>query len=92
MSNFTLPGLSTTDADTVQSALQERLTAPIDTALTLKHIHWNVVGPNFIGVHEMLDPQVDTVHAMADACAERLAATGRIAADRSAAKAAANGN
>ena len=35
-------------------ALEKRLVALLDLQLTLKHIHWNVVGPNFIGVHEML--------------------------------------
>lgn len=42
----------------------------------LKHVHWNVVGPNFIGVHEMLDPQVDLVRGYADAVAERIATMG----------------
>jgi starvation-inducible DNA-binding protein len=76
MANFTLPGLDDADAETVRSLLQERLVALIDTALTLKHIHWNVVGPNFIGVHEMLDPQVASVQGMSDAVAERIAAMG----------------
>jgi len=76
MANFTLPGLDDKAADSVRSVLQERLVALIDTALTLKHIHWNVVGPNFIGVHEMLDPQVAAVQLMADAVAERIAAMG----------------
>ena len=35
--------------------------ALIDLGLTLKHVHWNVVGPAFIGVHQMLDPQVEAV-------------------------------
>jgi starvation-inducible DNA-binding protein len=76
MANFTIPGIEDSDADTVRSLLQERLVALIDTALTLKHIHWNVVGPSFIGVHEMLDPQVLAVQAMVDDVAERIAAMG----------------
>jgi starvation-inducible DNA-binding protein len=34
------------------------------------------VGPTFIGVHTMLDPQVDGVNAMIDATAERIATLG----------------
>ena len=44
--------------------------------LTLKHIHWNVVGPNFIGVHQMIDPQVELVRGYADKVAERIATLG----------------
>ena len=59
-------------------ALSQRLTALLDLQLTLKHIHWNVVGPNFIGVHEMLDPQVDAVREMTDTIAERIATLGGV--------------
>ena len=72
---FTIPGLSTEDANAVH-VLQDRLNALIDLALTLKHIHWNVVGPHFIAVHEMLDPQVDAVREMVDDTAERIATLG----------------
>jgi starvation-inducible DNA-binding protein len=72
---FTIPGLGD-EATTIRSSLQGRLSALIDTALMLKHIHWNVVGPSFIGVHEMIDPQVAAVQLMADALAERIAALG----------------
>ena len=44
--------------------------------LTLKHAHWNVVGPHFIGVHQMLDPQIDGVRAMVDVLAERMSTLG----------------
>jgi starvation-inducible DNA-binding protein len=44
--------------------------------LTMKHIHWNVVGPTFISVHEMLDPKVDFVREMSDTIAERIATLG----------------
>lgn len=73
---FTLPGMSQEDGNSVAEMLQGRLSALIDTALTLKHIHWNVVGSNFIGVHEMLDPQYEGVSKMVDTVAERIAALG----------------
>jgi starvation-inducible DNA-binding protein len=56
--------------------LQDRLNALTDLSLTLKHIHWNVVGPHFIAVHTMLDPQVAATRAMADVTAERIATLG----------------
>ena len=43
-----------------------RLHALNDLQLTLKHAHWNVVGPTFIGVHTMLDPQIDGIRTMVD--------------------------
>lgn len=76
MSSFTVPGIDKSAADKVVSVLQQRLNAMTDLHLTLKHVHWNVVGPNFIAVHEMLDPQVDVVRGFSDALAERIAALG----------------
>jgi len=72
----TVPGLETDSGDKVIALLQDRLDSLSDLALTLKHVHWNVIGPNFIAVHTMLDPQVDAVRLMADATAERIAALG----------------
>ena len=73
---YTVPGLSTADATEVVTLLQDRLNALNDLALTLKHVHWNVVGPHFIAVHEMLDPQVDAVRLMVDTTAERISTLG----------------
>ena len=73
---FTLPGLSTDEGKRVVEILQERLVCYNDLHLTLKHVHWNVVGPHFIGVHEMIDPQVELVREYADQTAERIAALG----------------
>ncbi|MEV6019187.1 DNA starvation/stationary phase protection protein Dps [Streptomyces sp. NPDC051997] len=75
----TVPGLTVEDAGPLIEVLQQRLHALNDLHLTLKHVHWNVVGPHFIAVHEMLDPQVDRVRDMADDAAERLAALGGVA-------------
>ncbi len=76
MVTYTVPGMKTDTADQIIGLLQDRLNALNDLALTLKHVHWNVVGPNFIAVHLMLDPQVDAVRLMADATAERIATLG----------------
>src|SRR4051812_35262118 len=76
-SHFTVPGLEPSEGEQVAELLQGRLTSLIDLSLTLKHVHWNVVGPYFIGVHQMIDPQVDAVREMVDATAERIATLGR---------------
>jgi starvation-inducible DNA-binding protein len=76
MVTYTVPGLKSDDADKLVALLQDRLNSLNDLALTLKHVHWNVVGPNFIAVHTMLDPQVDAVRAMVDDIAERIATLG----------------
>lgn len=73
---YTVPGISESDSSMIVDLLQDRLNALNDLALTLKHIHWNVVGPHFIAVHLMLDPQVDAVRAMVDEVAERIATMG----------------
>ena len=69
-------GIDEGAARKVIDLLQDRLHAANDLHLTLKHVHWNVVGPNFIAVHEMLDPHTDEVRAMADELAERIATLG----------------
>lgn len=74
-SNPTLPDDT---SQKVVALLHDRLVATLDLQLTLKHIHWNVVGMNFIAVHEMLDPQVDAVRAMSDEIAERIATLGGV--------------
>ncbi|MEU1350588.1 DNA starvation/stationary phase protection protein [Streptomyces sp. NPDC005775] len=73
---YTVPGLSTRTGGQIIDLLALRLHSLNDLALTLKHIHWNVVGPHFIAVHQMLDPQAVAVRGMADAVAERIAALG----------------
>ncbi|KRC35844.1 Dps family protein [Oerskovia enterophila] len=73
---YTVPSLTLEDGGKVAAILQGRLHALNDLALTLKHIHWNVVGPHFIAVHEMIDPQVDAVREMVDSTAERIATLG----------------
>lgn len=74
--SFTVPGIQNRDANRIIDILQNRLNALNDLALTLKHVHWNVVGPHFIAVHTMIDPQVEAVRLMVDTTAERIATLG----------------
>jgi starvation-inducible DNA-binding protein len=71
-----VPGMTESDSTRVIDLLSDRLVASIDLQLVLKHIHWNVTGPNFIAVHEMLDEHVGAVRGMTDDVAERVATLG----------------
>lgn len=68
------------NAEKVATILQERLSSLIDLSLTLKHVHWNVVGSGFIAIHELMDRQTDTVRELVDEVAERITTLGGIAA------------
>ncbi len=70
--------------------LNEALADAVDLATQLKQAHWNVKGPNFIGLHRLFDEIVEDVREHSDEIAERAVALGgvalgtaRIAADRS---------
>jgi starvation-inducible DNA-binding protein len=73
---FLPAGLDRKASEDLVGILQARLVSLIDLGLTLKHIHWNVVGPHFIGVHTMLDPQAARVQELIDQLAERITTLG----------------
>lgn len=74
--NTTVPGLDPSTAQKVADTLAYRLVSMIDLQLVLKHVHWNVIGREFLTVHEMLDEQVAAVRDMSDELAERIATLG----------------
>ena len=45
MPQFTIPGLTDKQGSEVAELLQKQLSTYNDLHLTLKHVHWNVVGP-----------------------------------------------
>lgn len=73
-------GMSTRDAGEVTEILQSRLADLVDLSLTLKHVHWNVVGFGFIAIHKLMDEQTDAVRALIDEIAERITTLGAVAA------------
>lgn len=56
--------------------LQARLADGIDLAMVIKQAHWNLKGPSFIGIHEMLDGFEEEVDEFNDSVAERIVQLG----------------
>ena len=54
----------------------ERLADTTDYVLSIKQAHWNVKGPEFIAMHEMLDEMFAQAVEYADLMAERAVALG----------------
>ncbi len=69
--------MKVSDANKNQAeSLQGILYDLIDLALQTKQAHWNVVGPRFPVLHEMLDTMTAGFHLNADRVAERINALG----------------
>jgi len=59
--------------------MNQRLADAIDLQAQLKQAHWNVKGPNFIGLHELFDKISESVESYVDLIAERIVQLGGIA-------------
>ena len=59
--------------------LNDTLSDTIALTLAVKQAHWNLKGPGFIGVHELLDEVAERLRDGADLMAERVAILGGLA-------------
>lgn len=59
--------------------LNARLADIIALTLAVKQAHWNLKGPGFIGVHELLDDVADRLRDIGDLMAERAVVMGGLA-------------
>lgn len=63
----------------INTLMNLRLSSAIDLQLQMKQAHWNVKGPNFIGLHELFDKIDEAVEGYVDMIAERIVQLGGIA-------------
>ena len=64
-------GLNDNTRTKIIDLLNARLTDVQALALAVKQAHWNLKGPGFIGVHELLDDVADRLREGVDTIAER---------------------
>jgi len=63
----------------INSLLNQHLADAVDLQMQMKQAHWNVKGPNFIGLHELFDQIDEAVESYVDLIAERIVQLGGIA-------------
>ncbi len=73
------PYMESNSAATVIDTLNARLRDTIALTLAVKQAHWNLKGPGFIGVHELLDDVADHLRESSDMMAERAVIMGGLA-------------
>lgn len=71
MSQAFVSYLSENTRETSIDLLNSRLADAVQLTLAVKQAHWNIKGPSFIGIHELLDGVADHLRDSADMMAER---------------------
>jgi len=71
--------LSPTTRQSIVALLNGHLADAIDLQLQAKQAHWNIKGPNFVGLHELFDRVASQAGEYADEIAERAVALGGVA-------------
>ncbi len=77
--NPTKHGLDPEARQSAVELLNARLADVIDLELQAKQAHWNVKGPNFIGLHELFDQVATAAATFKDSIAERAVMLGGVA-------------
>lgn len=63
----------------LNALMNKRLASAVDLQTQVKQAHWNVKGPNFIGLHQLFDTINDSVESYVDMIAERIVQLGGVA-------------
>jgi starvation-inducible DNA-binding protein len=62
----------------LNTLMNQRLADAVDLQMQMKQAHWNVKGPNFIGLHKLFDEIYEAVGEYVDLIAERIVQLGGI--------------
>ena len=71
--------LAPTTRRSVIDLLNQHLADAVDLQLQAKQAHWNIKGPNFVGLHELFDRVAAQASEYSDLIAERAVALGGVA-------------
>lgn len=71
-----LPGLGAAERDALVSGLNQSVAILTDLAIGYKQAHWNLVGRDFVQLHELTDRLAAEAHTHTDTVAERALALG----------------
>jgi starvation-inducible DNA-binding protein len=71
--------LASTTRRSAIEMLNEHLADAIDLHLQAKQAHWNIKGPNFVGLHALFDQVAARANEYSDLIAERAVALGGVA-------------
>jgi starvation-inducible DNA-binding protein len=63
----------------LNALMNQRLASAMDLQMQMKQAHWNVKGPNFIGLHQLFDNVYAAVESYVDLIAERIVQLGGVA-------------
>lgn len=72
-------GISNKDTKAIADALSDALADSFTLYLKTQGVHWNIVGPNFYGIHKLTQEQYEDLDQAIDALAERIRALGHLA-------------
>ncbi|NJR20543.1 MAG: DNA starvation/stationary phase protection protein [Hyphomonadaceae bacterium] len=72
-------GIAKRDTKTLADALSNALADSFTLYLKTLGVHWNIVGPNFYGIHKLTQDQYEDLDAAIDVIAERIRALGHLA-------------
>jgi len=72
-------GISDRETRKIADALADALADTFTLYLKTQGVHWNIVGPNFYGIHKLTQQQYEDMDLAIDELAERIRALGHLA-------------